>query len=125
MKDFQFFFVFFRKLNLSNEPVSIGGIKDINVALQRPGQIETHDFVGCMREFKINNEDYLHSKNPLEEQGVDNNGCPRQHGQSSCSDSVCHNGGRCVDEWNTVSCRCAAGFHGNLCQQGKHYSEYE
>ncbi|CAC5359846.1 FAT4 [Mytilus coruscus] len=70
-----------------------------------------------MREFKINNEDYLHSKDPLEEQGVDNNACPRQQGQSSCSDAVCHNRGRCVDEWNTVSCRCAPGFHGNLCQQ--------
>ena len=112
------FYYHCRKLDLGQQPLTIGGINDINVPLRHPGQIESHDFVGCMREFKINNEDYLRSKQPIEEQGVDSNSCPRQQGQSACTRIVCHNGGRCVDEWSTASCRCASGFHGNFCQQG-------
>jgi hypothetical protein len=55
------FYYHCRKLDLGQQPLTIGGINDINVPLRHPGQIESHDFVGCMREFKINNEDYLHS----------------------------------------------------------------
>lgn len=103
-----------KKLDLGLQPVTIGGINDINVALQHPGQIESHDFVGCMRQFLINNEDYLR-KTPNKVQGVDKNSCPRQQGQSACAGFVCNNG-VCVDEWSTASCRCPPGYQGNHCQ---------
>lgn len=98
--------------------MTIGGIENINEAIKRNGQIETHDFVGCMREFKVNNEDYLGIKKPLKELGVDRSGCPRQQGQSSCTSETCSHGGICVDEWSSYSCRCPKQYHGKTCQQG-------
>jgi hypothetical protein len=41
------FYYHCRKLDLGQQPLTIGGINDINVPLRHPGQIESHDFVGC------------------------------------------------------------------------------
>ncbi len=38
---------------MSSNNMTFGGVKSIDVILQR--QIRTHDFVGCMRNMQVNN----------------------------------------------------------------------
>lgn len=42
-----------RTLEVSSNNMTFGGVKSIDVILQR--QIRTHDFVGCMRNVQVNN----------------------------------------------------------------------
>lgn len=44
-------------------------------------------------------------------------GCPAK--KTLCDASTCHNGGTCVHEWDSFSCRCPLGFGGKTCQEGK------
>ncbi|GBP49666.1 Cadherin-related tumor suppressor [Eumeta japonica] len=41
-------------LNFNNEPVLIGGLHKADPVLERPGQIHSDDFVGCMHSISIN-----------------------------------------------------------------------
>lgn len=48
------FFPFHRTLDVQPNRVTIGGIKSLDQVLQRKGQVESHDFVGCIMEFAVN-----------------------------------------------------------------------
>lgn len=96
----------------------LGGLKDIETIQTRPGQISSHDFVGCVREFRINNVNHLtlptkpiHQSNILDK-------CPRSSPSGHCRVDSCKNGGHCVEEWEGFSCRCSLGFSGTTCEIG-------
>jgi hypothetical protein len=95
----------------------IGGVGDIETIQSRPGQVRSHDFVGCIREFKVNNVDHLTQPPNNQRNIVDK--CPRSFSTERCRVDRCKNGGQCVEEWEGISCRCVAGFSGVSCEIGK------
>ena len=96
----------------------LGGLKDIETILTRPGQISSHDFEGCIREFRINNVDHLTSPPSPNRQENILNKCPRSSPSGHCRPDSCQNGARCVEEWDGFTCRCTQGFSGNTCEIG-------
>ncbi|KAK3099557.1 hypothetical protein FSP39_006219 [Pinctada imbricata] len=101
-------------LNLDNNNLLIGGVKDISTIQRSQGQIQTHDFIGCIRHFEVNNEDKL-TATPIQEYGVTDR-CLRANSQGQCTPSFCMNGGVCVEEWSNVYCRCPSSFGGLQCE---------
>ena len=49
----------FRVLELSTTTLSIGGVNDMDTILSRKNQVETHDFVGCLRSLRVDGIDLL------------------------------------------------------------------
>lgn len=102
-------------LDLNGHPMFLGGLKDIEIIQTRPGQISSHDFVGCVREFRINTVNHLTSTTPNSQSNVLDK-CPRSSPSGHCRVGSCKNGGRCVEEWEGFSCRCTLGFSGTTCE---------
>lgn len=102
-------------LDLNGHPMFLGGLKDIETIQTRPGQISSHDFVGCVREFRINTVNHLTSTTPNSQSNVLDK-CPRSSPSGHCQAGSCKNGGRCVEEWEGFSCRCTLGFSGTTCE---------
>lgn len=110
---------FYRKLNLGNSPLYLGGIKNFDQALAHPGQhIETDDFLGCMRNVFINGKK-LDPTSATESAGITDS-CPRQ---GQCAAGQCKNGGTCVDYWFDYVCECQPGYSGRNCEEGNVYSD--
>ena len=107
--------ILYRKLDLSNSPLFLGGIKDFEQALGHPGQhIQTDDFLGCMRNVFINGIK-LDPTTATESAGITDS-CPRQ---GQCAAGRCKNGGTCVDYWFDYICECKKGYSGRNCDEGK------
>lgn len=103
-----------RKLDLSDSPLFIGGIKDFDRSLDHPGKhIQADDFIGCMRNVFINGKK-LDPASAAESAGIIDN-CPRL---GQCALETCKNGGKCVDYWFDYVCECVDGFSGRNCEQG-------
>ncbi|XP_076832194.1 protocadherin Fat 4 isoform X2 [Brachyhypopomus gauderio] len=101
-----------RTLDVRTNNLTLGGVKSIDVILLRPFQVVTHDFVGCMRNMKVNNvlldaSKVLASSNILDR-------CPRADA-APCSTDKCLNGGICQDLWSYHYCQCAKNFTGTNC----------
>ncbi|KAI5642703.1 cadherin domain-containing protein [Phthorimaea operculella] len=62
-------------LNFNHEPLLIGGLHKADPVLERPGQIHSDDFVGCMHSISINGRQ-LNLSNPIRSRGVEPN-CER------------------------------------------------
>lgn len=109
----------FRKLEVTNHKLSIGGVKDITMIVNNPGHVMTHDFIGCVRYFLINGVDML-QQTPLSSSDVTDS-CPRTQSTSWCTTNPCHNHGICRDNWTNVSCICqpAWSHSGPTCETGK------
>lgn len=43
-----------RTLDVGGSNMTFGGVRSIESVLLRPGQVQTHDFVGCVRNMKVN-----------------------------------------------------------------------
>lgn len=43
-----------RTLDVSSSNVTIGGLRTVESVSLRPAQIQTHDFVGCVRNVHVN-----------------------------------------------------------------------
>lgn len=43
-----------RILNVGSENMTFGGLRSIEALLVHPGQVRTHDFVGCVRNIHVN-----------------------------------------------------------------------
>ncbi|XP_054032276.1 cadherin EGF LAG seven-pass G-type receptor 2 [Dryobates pubescens] len=90
-------------------PLLLGGVP----TLPESFPIRSRSFVGCMRHLRID-------QRPVDLAAfIANNGtvpgCPAK--RALCDPSPCHNGGTCVHEWESFSCRCPLGFGGKTCQE--------
>ena len=84
--------------------------------LTNPGQVSSHDFVGCMRAPSVNDVSLLRMTPESVERVVD--GCPRDQ-ETRCRPGVCQNEAVCVDEWDAHRCECPVGYAGNDCSMGE------
>uniref|UniRef100_A0AAR2M2I0 Cadherin EGF LAG seven-pass G-type receptor 1 n=2 Tax=Pygocentrus nattereri TaxID=42514 RepID=A0AAR2M2I0_PYGNA len=89
-------------------PLLLGGVPD----LPEDFPIRNRDFLGCMRNLIIDSK-------PIDMASfIANNGtaagCPAK--SNFCSRSACHNGGVCVNKWNTHACNCPLGYGGKNCE---------
>ncbi|XP_075631851.1 cadherin EGF LAG seven-pass G-type receptor 2 isoform X2 [Balearica regulorum gibbericeps] len=90
-------------------PLLLGGVP----TLPESFPIRSRQFVGCMRHLHID-------QRPVDMAAfIANNGtlpgCPAK--KTLCDASTCRNGGTCVHEWDSFSCRCPLGFGGKTCQE--------
>ncbi|XP_072433375.1 protocadherin Fat 4-like isoform X6 [Chiloscyllium punctatum] len=102
-----------RTLDLEKNRMVFGGIKLIEPILLRPDQAKSHDFIGCIKEFRLNNipvkfAEVLSSNNIL-------TSCPRLG--RMCQAKTCLNGGICLDRWSYYLCQCPEGFTGPHCEK--------
>ncbi|KAF4091142.1 hypothetical protein AMELA_G00033680 [Ameiurus melas] len=89
-------------------PLLLGGVPD----LPEDFPVRNRDFVGCIRNLTIDSK-------PIDMASfIANNGTAAGCFAKSnfCSSSVCHNGGLCVNKWNTYSCKCPLGYGGKNCE---------
>ncbi|XP_018106636.1 protocadherin Fat 4 [Xenopus laevis] len=100
-------------LDVQPNRITVGGIRSLEPILQRRGQIQSHDFVGCIMEFAVNGRP-LEPSQALSAQGILDR-CPRVEGV--CITSMCQNGGTCVDNWSWQQCNCKDGFTGKHCEK--------
>ncbi|XP_071411660.1 protocadherin Fat 4-like [Pithys albifrons albifrons] len=100
-------------LDVQPNRVTVGGIRSIEPILQRRGQVESHDFVGCIMEFAVNGRP-LEPSQALAAQGILDQ-CPRLEG--ACTTSPCQYGGTCVDHWSWQQCHCKDGLTGKHCEK--------
>ncbi|RLU20894.1 hypothetical protein DMN91_007508 [Ooceraea biroi] len=108
-------------LNFNNNPLLLGGLENADPVLERPGQVHSDDFVGCIHSVSINGR-ALNLTNPLTSHGVKST-CVRSQ-QSPClrnekqAVSVCGVNAQCYDKWHQVTCQCgsltAPNCHGAL-----------
>uniref|UniRef100_A0A3P8XR24 EGF-like domain-containing protein n=2 Tax=Esox lucius TaxID=8010 RepID=A0A3P8XR24_ESOLU len=101
-----------RTLDAGSNNLSFGGVRSMESILLRPGQVQTHDFVGCVRNIKINGVPLGPAKalvayNILER-------CPRA-AVSPCLSGPCLNGGLCQDQWSHYICQCTHNYTGTTC----------
>uniref|UniRef100_A0A8C0AXX0 Protocadherin Fat 4 n=1 Tax=Buteo japonicus TaxID=224669 RepID=A0A8C0AXX0_9AVES len=100
-------------LDVQPNRVTVGGIRSVEPILQRRGQVESHDFVGCIMEFAVNGRP-LEPSQALAAQGILDQ-CPRLEG--ACTTSPCQHGGTCVDHWSWQQCHCKEGLTGKHCEK--------
>ena len=87
----------------------IGGLASADPVLERPGQIHSDEFIGCVHSVSINGR-ALNLTNPIASRGVKPT-CPRSE-NGPCSRSsvsqhsdVCGHG-QCYDKWSKPACQC-------------------
>ncbi|XP_060667097.1 LOW QUALITY PROTEIN: cadherin-related tumor suppressor [Drosophila nasuta] len=94
-------------LNFNKEPVLIGGLASADPVLERPGQIHSDDFVGCIHSVSINGR-ALNLSAPLQQHGI-TPGCHKQSCQPSLAAERCGKfAGQCIDRWTTSLCQCGS-----------------
>lgn len=99
-----------RTLNFNNNPLYIGGLASSDAILERPSQVHSDDFVGCMHSVSINGRQ-LNLSHPIKSFGVESM-CNRSsqslcqsYGNGADGGSICGSG-NCFDQWKRVSCMC-------------------
>lgn len=58
-----------RTLDVQPNRITVGGIRSLEPILQRKGQVQSHDFVGCIMEFAVNGRP-LEPSQALSAQGI-------------------------------------------------------
>lgn len=110
-----FFYTFyFRTLNFNNEPLLIGGLHKADPVLERPGQIHSDSFVGCIHSISINGR-LLNLTNPTDSRGVDNT-CGRSENGVCYKKDIC-GAGECQDRWKKNYCKCKGNVLSPDCSQ--------
>ncbi|XP_059931331.1 protocadherin Fat 4-like [Gadus macrocephalus] len=101
-----------RILNVGSGNMTFGGLRSIGVLLVHPGQVRTHDFVGCARNIHVNGR----ALTPDMALGAHNilQRCPRKI-IPPCQSSPCQNGGLCHDRWSHSVCECKSLYTGSNC----------
>lgn len=101
-----------RTLNFNGQPMLFGGLASAEPLLERPGQLQADDFVGCVHSVAVNGRP-LNLSSPLSSRGVEST-CSRSRGL--CGVSVergepCGGVGECLARWpSPAMCRCPGGL---------------
>ncbi|XP_039393669.1 cadherin EGF LAG seven-pass G-type receptor 2 isoform X2 [Mauremys reevesii] len=90
-------------------PLLLGGVPDLPESFP----VRNWQFVGCIRNLLIDNRqldlaDFIANNGTVP-------GCSAK--KNVCDSNTCHNGGTCVNQWDTFSCQCPLGFGGKNCRQ--------
>uniref|UniRef100_A0A8C4L302 Cadherin EGF LAG seven-pass G-type receptor 2 n=1 Tax=Equus asinus asinus TaxID=83772 RepID=A0A8C4L302_EQUAS len=90
-------------------PLLLGGVPDLPESFP----VRTRHFVGCMRNLQVDSRhmdmaDFIANNGTVP-------GCPAK--KNVCDSNTCHNGGTCVNQWDSFSCECPLGFGGKSCAQ--------
>lgn len=91
-------------LNFDNNPLILGGVTSADPLLERPGQVRSDDFVGCINSVMINGRG-LNLSEPTSSRAVKST-CPRAERSLCESPGTCGANNACYDKWHEVSCRC-------------------
>lgn len=105
------FYYFSRTLNFNNHPLYIGGLSSADPVLERPGQIHSDDFVGCVHSVLINGR-ALNMSSPIKSNGILST-CNRK--ANTCSQALPQN--PTLTRCGTFT-ECSDRFHYSLCQCG-------
>ncbi|CAM1319654.1 FAT4 (predicted), partial [Pycnogonum litorale] len=101
-------------LNFEKELLYVGGIPSFSPLLERPGQLSSNDFIGCVQLIRVNGRQ-LDLSAPLSTKHTSNT-CPRR--KDICNiPEVCGSDGKCVDNWFTKSCICRSGLIAPNCDK--------
>ncbi|XP_014662017.1 PREDICTED: cadherin-related tumor suppressor-like [Priapulus caudatus] len=93
-------------LNLRGQHMSVGGVSSVDGLADRPGQVRSTDFIGCIRSIYVN-DIRLDLSKPLSSRFVTDT-CPRN--EDMCLKRPCGSEGICIDEWDSHSCQCSEGI---------------
>jgi protocadherin Fat 4 len=87
----------------------LGGLAIAEPLLERPGQLQADDFVGCVHSVAVNGR-ALNLSSPLSSRGVQNT-CSRMRGLCGSPADSCGATGLCLPRWPSPSmCRCPGGL---------------
>ena len=92
----------------------LGGIPTVEPILERPGQVHSDDFVGCIQSLSVNGRT-LNLSNALQSRGITNT-CHRRRDVCDAHNHKCGVGGTCVDRWSNATCVCHGGLKAPDCQ---------
>lgn len=91
----------------------LGGVATIESIQDRPGQVHSHDFIGCIQSVSVNGRS-LNLSNPLKSRGVTNT-CHRRRDICVSHSPLCGEGGTCTDKWSNATCLCQGGLEAPNC----------
>nr|XP_002124308.4 protocadherin Fat 4 [Ciona intestinalis] len=106
-------------LDLSTQPLYIGGVPHVQDILDHPGQVSSMDYVGCIRSMVINSMSiYSVSSHFIDQSSGVTDGCVRSNSTSGvgCVEDTC-GAGQCTDAWSDVICDCPVGTAGKNCKE--------
>uniref|UniRef100_A0A8C8VMJ4 Cadherin EGF LAG seven-pass G-type receptor 2 n=1 Tax=Pelusios castaneus TaxID=367368 RepID=A0A8C8VMJ4_9SAUR len=92
-------------------PLLLGGVPNLPESFP----VRNRQFVGCMRNLLIDNRQ-VDMADFIANNGTVPGGCCAAQ-KNGCDSNTCHNGGTCVNQWDTFSCECPLGFGGKNCRQ--------
>lgn len=84
----------------------IGGLTSADPLLERPGQVHSDDFVGCIQSVSVNGRP-LNLSNPLRSQHISPT-CGRFRAPCAVEGEAPCGNGICVDRWSTQYCQCGS-----------------
>ncbi|XP_053728200.1 protocadherin Fat 4 [Synchiropus splendidus] len=101
-----------KTLDVNDNNMTVGGLRSVASLSLSSAPVQTHDFVGCIRNIYVNGivmrlSTALAANNVL-------NSCP-QKTESPCHSDPCQNGGECRDVWSDYLCVCGDNFTGRNC----------
>ena len=91
----------------------LGGIATVEPIQDRPGQVHSDDFVGCIQSLSVNGRS-VNLSNPLQSRGVTST-CHRRREICEIHAPMCGEGGTCVDRWSNATCSCQGGLSAPNC----------
>ena len=84
----------------------LGGLQSVDPILQRPDQIHTDDFVGCVHSVVVNGRQ-LNLSASLDSRAISAT-CQRVNDICEGSSNKC-GAGKCIDLWDSYTCECPNG----------------
>ena len=91
----------------------LGGVATIESIQERPGQVHSDDFVGCVQSVSVNGRS-LNLASPLKSRGVTST-CQRRRDICQVHGPSCGQGGTCLDRWSNATCVCQGGLEAPNC----------
>lgn len=91
----------------------LGGVPSIESIRDRPGQVHSHDFIGCIQSVSVNGRS-LNMASPLKLRGVAST-CHRKKDICDGLATLCGQGGTCRDRWSNATCICQGGLEAPNC----------